>query len=204
MRYPLMNGERGKNPRKNAKQPARLENRGPQGSSQKVRNRVSPAGDKSCDISSSRRGRRRSSSEAGQAGLHQNVRRADRQDSRIRVTKQLLEQYPFQIRPLTEEEGGGYLIEFPDLPGCMSDGETPEEAIVNVRDALKCCLLTMREFEDPIPPPDSSTTPSGQWRQRVPKSLHARLTARAEREGVSLNTLVTTLIAQGLGERAAR
>jgi len=43
-------------------------------------------------------------------------------------------------------EGGGYLIEFPDLPGCMSDGETPEEAIANGRDALKCAVLTLREF----------------------------------------------------------
>jgi antitoxin HicB len=120
------------------------------------------------------------------------------------VTKKVLEQYPFQIRLLSEEEGGGYLIEFPDIPGCLSDGETPEEAIVSGRDALKCCLLTMREFGDPIPPPGSATAPSGQWRQRVPKSLHARLTARAEREGVSLNMLVTTLIAEGLGKEHAR
>jgi len=37
--------------------------------------------------------------------------------------------YPFEIRGLTKEEGGGYLITFPDMPGCMSDGETVEEAI---------------------------------------------------------------------------
>ena len=56
------------------------------------------------------------------------------------MTKRLLEQYPFQIRSLTIEEGGGYLIEFYDVPGCISDGDTPEEAIVNGRDALKSCL----------------------------------------------------------------
>ena len=117
------------------------------------------------------------------------------------MTKKTLEQYPFQIRPLTPEEGGGYLIEFPDIPGCMADGATPEDAIVSGRDALKSCLLTLREFGDPVPQPASSTTASGQWRQRVPKSLHARLTARAEQEGVSLNMLVTTLIAEGLGKR---
>src|SRR6266849_3418237 len=192
MRYQLLNGERGKDSRKNAKQPARLENRRSQGTSHKVRNRTSPAGDESRDVSSSRRGRSRSSGEADQVGLHQKIRRPDRQDSQIRVTKQLLEQYPFQVRLLSEDDGGGYLIEFPDIPGCMADGETPEEAIVNGRDALKCCLLTMREFGDPIPPPGSFNQPRGQWRKRVPKRLHARLTARAEREGVSLNTLVTT------------
>ena len=40
-------------------------------------------------------------------------------------------EYRFTIRPLSTEEGSGYLIEFPDLPGCMSDGETIGEAIAN-------------------------------------------------------------------------
>ena len=44
--------------------------------------------------------------------------------------------YPFTIRPLEAEEGGGYLIEFTDLPGCISDGETPQEAMSNGQDAL--------------------------------------------------------------------
>jgi len=106
-------------------------------------------------------------------------------------------EYPFIVRPLTEEEGEGYLIEFPDLPGCISDGATPEEAIQNGRDALKGFLRDIRAHGDRIPQP--STAMSGQWRQRVPRSLHARLVARAQHEGVSLNTLVTTLIAEGLG-----
>ena len=64
-----------------------------------------------------------------------------------------LQSYPFQIRPLAPEEGGGFLIEFPDIPGVMSDGETPEEAVRNGRDALKAALLTLKEFGDPIPKP---------------------------------------------------
>jgi antitoxin HicB len=112
-----------------------------------------------------------------------------------------LEDYPFTVRPLATEEGGGYLIEFPDVPGCISDGETPEEAITNGRDALKSVLLTMKEFGDAIPQPGSLATASGQWRQRVPRSLHSRLVTRAEQEGVSLNTLVTAMIAEGLGKR---
>ena len=42
-----------------------------------------------------------------------------------------LEEYPFTIRPLDPNDGGSYLIEFQDVPGCISDGETPEEAIAN-------------------------------------------------------------------------
>lgn len=112
-----------------------------------------------------------------------------------------LDRYPFLVRPLSKEEGGGYLIEFPDLPGVISDGETPEEAIRNGQDALAAALMTMQEFGDPIAKPSHGTSASGQWRQRVPRSLHARLVSRAQQEGVSLNTLVTTLIAEGLGRK---
>jgi len=115
-----------------------------------------------------------------------------------------LESYPFTIRPLSQEDGGGFLIEYPDIPGCMSDGETPSAAILNGRDALKSALRTIREFGDPIPTPGSFSASSGQWRQRVPKSLHARLVARAAREGVSLNMLVTALLAEGLVGRRER
>ncbi|MBC7924756.1 MAG: type II toxin-antitoxin system HicB family antitoxin [Bryobacteraceae bacterium] len=60
-------------------------------------------------------------------------------------------EYPFHIRQLTSEEGGGYLITCPDLPACMLDGETPEQAVVSGRDAVKSYLLTCLEFGDPVP-----------------------------------------------------
>lgn len=111
--------------------------------------------------------------------------------------------YPFTIRPLTKAEGGGYLIEFPDLPGCMSDGETPEEAIRNGRDALRSWISAMRQAGRPIPRPSLRETYSGKWQMRIPKSLHRRLSQRARAEGVSLNTLATTLMAESLGRRTA-
>jgi len=116
-------------------------------------------------------------------------------------TKHALDRYPFLVRPLSKEEGGGYLVEFPDFPGVISDGESAEEAIRNGRDALAAALMTMEEYGDRIPKPGRGASSSGQWRQRVPRSLHARLAARARQEGVSLNTLVTALIAEGLGRR---
>ena len=89
------------------------------------------------------------------------------------------------------------------MPGCISDGETLEEAIANGRDALQSALLTMKEFGRAIPQPVMAKAASGQWRQRVPRSRHNRLVARAKQEGVSLNTLVATMIAEGLGRRKA-
>ena len=111
--------------------------------------------------------------------------------------------YPFITSVLPEAEGGGYLIEYPDLPGCMSDGETIQEAIENGKDAVRSWVETAKAHGDEIPAPGSSSTSSGRWVQRVPKSLHTRLAQRAEHEGVSLNALVISLLAEGLGRKDA-
>jgi antitoxin HicB len=112
------------------------------------------------------------------------------------------ETYPFEIRPLSEEDGGGYLVTFPDLPGCMSDGETPEEALDHGKDAFRCWMRAHIGDGRPIPKPFSGGE-SGKFVQRVPKSIHARLAARAKQEGVSLNALVLSFIAEGLGQKTA-
>ena len=112
--------------------------------------------------------------------------------------------YPFTVRPLSAEDGGGWLVEFPDLPGCMADGETPEEAMREAGDALHSWLETARAHGDPIPPPSAPDTAgySGKWVLRTPRSLHKRLAERAKVEGVSLNMLAVSLLAEGLGDRS--
>ena len=110
--------------------------------------------------------------------------------------------YPMIIRRLTDEEGGSFLVEFPDLPGCMADGETVEEAIAESHDALISWLETAKAHRDFIP--SSSNRYSGQWRLRVPKSLHAALALRAKQEDVSLNMLAATLLAKGIGHQELR
>ena len=113
------------------------------------------------------------------------------------------DEYPFTVRKMNPEEGEGYLVEYPDVPGCVADGPTPEAAIADSRQALRGCLDLLKEMGRPIPKPGSATAASGQWRQRVPRSLHARLAAQAAHEGVSLNTLVMMMIAEGMGRREA-
>ncbi len=109
-----------------------------------------------------------------------------------------LPQYPFLMSILPAEEGGGYLIEFPDLPGCMSDGETIEETIENGKDAVLCWIETAKEFGDEIPQPGSANGFSEHWIQQIPKHIHTQLLQRAEQAGISLNTLVATMLSAKL------
>ena len=112
-------------------------------------------------------------------------------------------EYPITIRPLSAEEGGGYLAEAHDLPGCVADGATVEEALHQIEDAVASWIKTAKEFGDPIPKPSVAANYSGQWRIRVPKHLHAELALQAKEDGVSLNMLAATLLAEGIGKKIA-
>ena len=67
-----------------------------------------------------------------------------------------LDHYPFEIRPLTPVEGGGYLISYPDFSECISDGETLEEAIINGQDALAATIATLETKGFPVPASSSA------------------------------------------------
>ena len=110
--------------------------------------------------------------------------------------------YPLTIRHLSEEEGGGYLAEAFDLNGCIADGETIEEAIHNLQDAINSWIRTAQELGRPVPSPSTDEEFSGKWVVRTPKSLHHKLVDTAKREGVSLNTLAVSLLAEGIGSRS--
>lgn len=115
-----------------------------------------------------------------------------------------LADYPFEIRPLSEEEGGGFLISYPDFAECISDGETVEAALKNGQEALEATIAALKSKAMPVPAANSGGIASGKFVARVPKTIHAQLTTRAKVEGVSLNTLVVTFIAQGLGRKEGR
>lgn len=61
--------------------------------------------------------------------------------------------YGVDIRPLSDEQGGGYLATVPELPGCKSDGATPQEALENVYDAIGCWIEAAQEMGRPVPQP---------------------------------------------------
>jgi len=114
--------------------------------------------------------------------------------------------YTRMLSRLSKEDGGGFMITFPDLPGCMSDGETEEEALENGRDAFVSWVSARIDQGKDIPEPKAKPVDfveadvSGRFLARVPKYIHARLVKRAQREGVSVNSLVLSFIAAGLGQ----
>ena len=112
-----------------------------------------------------------------------------------------LSKYPFTIQHLSQDDGGGFLISFPDFSECISDGETREDAIKNGMDALEETIATLESLGHPIPEPGSGGTYSGKFIQRVPKSIHARLAARAKQEGVSMNSFVISVLSENLGKK---
>ncbi|MBV9238769.1 MAG: type II toxin-antitoxin system HicB family antitoxin [Xanthobacteraceae bacterium] len=70
-------------------------------------------------------------------------------------------EYAVRIERLADIDGGGYLATVPDLPGCMSDGETPEEALKNVQEAIESWVEAAKEWNEDIPKPSPPLARAG-------------------------------------------
>lgn len=94
---------------------------------------------------------------------------------------------PYRLELVPDTDEGGFAASYPDLPGCLSSGETLEQAIANAADAKRAWLETALEEGIEIPSPDSLNEYSGQFKLRIPKSLHRSLAEHSKREGISMN-----------------
>ena len=103
---------------------------------------------------------------------------------------------PYRIEIIPEPEEGGYAISYPELRGCLSAGETIDEAIRNGEDAKREWLIAALEEGYPIPEPGSGEDYSGQFKLRIPKSLHRQLAIQSRREGISMNQYCLYLLSQ--------
>jgi len=109
--------------------------------------------------------------------------------------------YPITLRALTQEEGGGWFAEIKELPGCMADGETEQEALANIRASKKLWLSAAlkRGRRIPLPQVDDQEEYSGRFTVRMPKSLHRKIAALARKEGSSLNQFILAALAFDAG-----
>ena len=103
---------------------------------------------------------------------------------------------PYKLEIIPDTEEGGFIASYPDLPGCISCGDTVESAAANALDAKKAWLEAAIEDGIDIREPDSSESYSGQFKLRLPKSLHKQLAEDAKRDGISMNQYCIYLLSQ--------
>ena len=66
--------------------------------------------------------------------------------------------YVVVLKPALEQEEVGYTVNVPSLPGCITEGDTVEEALGNAREAIEAYLLSLKDRDLPIPPSDEVVT----------------------------------------------
>ena len=103
----------------------------------------------------------------------------------------------YRIEVLKAEEGEGYVLHCPELRGCITCAETLEHGFEMIEDAKKCWFTACIEDSIPIPEPSHSDDYSGQFKLRMPKSLHKTLMERAKQEGISMNQYCLYLLSSG-------
>ena len=101
---------------------------------------------------------------------------------------------------IPDREDGGWLASILELPGCRTDGRTPNEAMENLDEALAGYLLTLLNDDLEIPVPVKERELSGRLMLRIPPTLHTLASMRAEVEGVSLNRVLSDAIARHVGQ----
>ncbi len=59
----------------------------------------------------------------------------------------------YEIIMYWSNEDDAFIAEVPELPGCMAHGDTQEETLANIKEAMRLWVDTAREFGDPVPEP---------------------------------------------------
>ena len=93
----------------------------------------------------------------------------------------------YRMELIPDEAEGGYTVRYPDLPGCMSCADTLEDAVRNAEDARREWFAAAMEEGIEIPEPSDAGDYSGQFKLRIPKSLHRDLAEHSREEGISMN-----------------
>ena len=93
----------------------------------------------------------------------------------------------YRMELIPDEAEGGYTVRYPDLPGGLSCADTLEDAVRNAEDARREWFAAAMEEGIEIPEPSDAGDYSGQFKLRIPKSLHRDLAEHSREEGISMN-----------------
>ena len=102
----------------------------------------------------------------------------------------------YKMEIIEDQDEGGFVISYPDLPGCITCGETIESAKQNAKDAKREWIRAALEEGIEIYEPDSLENYSGQFKLRIPRSLHRSLAEHSQREGISMNQYCVYLLSK--------
>ena len=102
----------------------------------------------------------------------------------------------YRMEIVEDKDESGFVVSFPELPGCITCGETVESAVANALDAKKAWLEAAVEDGIEIHEPDSLEDYSGQFKLRIPRSLHRSLAEHSKREGISMNQYCVYLLSR--------
>lgn len=104
---------------------------------------------------------------------------------------------PYKLEILSDEEGG-FIARYPELPGCLTCSETMDDIVQLAEDAKRSWIEAALESDYEIKVPKATASYSGNFKIRMPKTMHKDLAERAEAEGVSMNQYCVYLLSQSL------
>lgn len=104
----------------------------------------------------------------------------------------------YKVEVLEDKDEGGYVVSCPELPGCISQGESINEAMKKLKEAKELWFESMIDNKKEIFEPKNEEEYSGQFKLRLPKSLHKKLAEKSINEGISMNQYCLYLITNSL------
>ena len=102
----------------------------------------------------------------------------------------------YRMEILEDKDEGGFVVSYPDLPGCITCGETIEKAVANASDAKREWIEAALEEGIKIHEPDNLEDYSGQFKLRLPRSLHRLFAEHSKREDISMNQYCVYLLSR--------
>ena len=110
--------------------------------------------------------------------------------------KKIYVEMSYRMEIVEDKDEGGFVVSYPELPGCITCGETIERAVENAADAKKAWLEAALEEGIEIHEPGSLEEYSGQFKIRMPRSLHRDLAEHSKKEGISMNQYCIYLLSK--------
>ena len=107
---------------------------------------------------------------------------------------------PYKLEIVPDPDEGGYAASYPELRGCVTCGDTLESVVANAEDCKREWLTAALEDGIEIPEPNDAGEYSGQFKLRIPKSLHKALAEHSKAEGISMNQYCLYLLTKNDAE----